>query len=91
MASGLDVTTWARHAQDCGVGEIMITSIDREGSRIGYDTALVEHVAATVAVPVIAHGGAKNRADLAEVVARPAPRLLQPAASSSFRTGARAC
>ena len=68
VASGLDVTTWARHAQDCGVGEIMITSIDREGSRIGYDTALVEHVAATVAVPVIAHGGAKNRADLAEVV-----------------------
>jgi cyclase len=56
---------WARRAVDLGVGEILVTSVDREGTGIGFDLELVAEVAEAVDVPVIAHGGAGQRTELA--------------------------
>ena len=57
--------TWARRAVDLGVGEILVTSVDREGTGAGFDLELVAEVAEAVDVPVVAHGGAGRRAELA--------------------------
>jgi imidazoleglycerol phosphate synthase cyclase subunit len=62
--AGIDLDEWLRRADDVGVGEILVTSIDREGMRTGVDLELVRRVAETAAVPVIAHGGVGSRDDL---------------------------
>ena len=59
---------WARRAVDLGAGEILVTAVDREGTGRGFDLELVAEVAAAVSVPVIAHGGAGRRSDLAKPV-----------------------
>jgi len=56
--TGLDVVDWVRQAQALGVGEILITSVDREGTKKGFDKDLVEAVTAVATVPVIVSGGA---------------------------------
>ena len=58
------LTSGSRLAERVGVGEILVTSIDREGTRTGFDLDLVRHVAESANVPVIAHGGADTRDDL---------------------------
>jgi cyclase len=63
---GLDAVAWARAAVDRGAGEILLTSIDADGTRDGYDLALTGAVAAAVTVPVIASGGAGEASHLAE-------------------------
>ena len=55
---------WARRAVDLGAGEILVTSVDREGTGTGFDLELVTEVTDAVNVPVIAHGGAGQRAEL---------------------------
>jgi len=55
---GVDAVSWARAAVELGAGEILLTSIDADGTRAGYDLALTRAVAAAVPVPVIASGGA---------------------------------
>ncbi|MDX2112501.1 MAG: imidazole glycerol phosphate synthase cyclase subunit [Alphaproteobacteria bacterium] len=55
--SGRDVVAWAQQAVALGAGELLITSVDREGTRRGFDVALLAAVAAAVNVPVIASGG----------------------------------
>lgn len=55
--TGIDVVEWARAAERAGAGEILLTSMDRDGSRIGFDTALTRAVARAVDIPVIASGG----------------------------------
>jgi cyclase len=57
-ATGRDAIEWAREAADCGAGEILLTSIDRDGTRTGFDCALTAAVSAAVPIPVIASGGA---------------------------------
>ena len=57
-ATALTAAEWAREAERRGAGEILLTSIDREGTGQGYDLELVREVAAAVSVPVIAFGGA---------------------------------
>jgi cyclase len=57
-AVGLDVVEWAQRAVSLGAGEILLTSMDRDGSRDGYDLELLRAVTSAVAVPVIASGGA---------------------------------
>ena len=57
-ASGLDAVAWAAEAARRGAGEILLTSMDRDGTRDGYDLLLLEAVAAAVTIPVIASGGA---------------------------------
>jgi len=56
--TGLDVTSYAAEAVRRGAGEILLTSMDRDGAKTGYDTALLASVTSTVSVPVIASGGA---------------------------------
>jgi cyclase len=63
---GIDAVAWAREAVDCGAGEILLTSIDADVTRNGYDLELTRQVAAGVTVPVIASGGAGDATHLAE-------------------------
>jgi cyclase len=62
--TGLDALDWARRATDLGAGEILLTSWDRDGTRLGYDLELLRAITATVRVPVIASGGASTPAHL---------------------------
>ncbi len=57
-ASGRDAVEWAREAADRGAGEILLTSIDRDGTRSGFDCELTSNVSSSVSIPVIASGGA---------------------------------
>ena len=59
---------WAREMASRGAGEILLTSIDRDGTMLGYDLELVEKVAKSVGIPVIASGGAGNYMHMIEVV-----------------------
>jgi cyclase len=63
--TGLDVVTWARQAVSRGAGEILLTSMDCDGTKDGYDNELNRAVAGSVGVPVIASGGAGNLQHLA--------------------------
>jgi cyclase len=66
--AGRDAVAWAREATERGAGEILLTSMDRDGTQSGYDIALTRAVADAVAVPVIASGGAGGPEDLREVL-----------------------
>ena len=66
--TGRDVVAWAREAVDFGAGEILLTSMDRDGTRDGFDLALTRAVAEAVPVPVIASGGVGSLGDLADGV-----------------------
>lgn len=66
--SGVDAIEWARRGVELGAGEILVTSIDREGTRKGFDIALTRAVATAVSVPVIASGGYGEPEHLAAVV-----------------------
>jgi cyclase len=66
--TGLDVIEWARRGVELGAGEILLTSVDQEGTRTGFDVSLTHAVATQVGVPVIASGGMGSVAHLVEVV-----------------------
>lgn len=66
--TGLDVIEWVKRGVALGAGEVLLTSVDQEGTRQGFDVALVHAVTATVSVPVIASGGMGKPQDLVEVV-----------------------
>ncbi len=65
--TGRDAIQWAREAAACGAGEILLTSMDRDGTRSGFDCELVRTVAEAVSIPVIASGGAGSARDFIEV------------------------
>ena len=67
-ATPLDAVEWAAECVGRGAGEVLLTSIDRDGARIGYDLALTRAVADAVAVPVVASGGAGSAAHVCEVL-----------------------
>lgn len=67
--SGVDAIEWARRGVELGAGEILVTSIDMEGTRKGFDLELVRAIATAVDVPVIASGGFGEPAHLRDVVA----------------------
>lgn len=67
VPAGREAETWARAGADAGAGEILITSIDRDGRRDGYDIELTRAIAGAVGVPVIASGGAGNAEHMREV------------------------
>ncbi len=56
-ATGIDAVTWARRVASLGAGEILLTSMDRDGTRVGFDVALTRAVADAIPIPVIASGG----------------------------------
>lgn len=64
----IDAIEWCKQLEDMGAGEILLTSIDRDGTMSGYDLALVEAVASKVNIPVIASGGAGSYEDIVKVV-----------------------
>jgi len=66
--TGMDAVEWARRAEALGAGEILLTSMDRDGTRDGYDLELTHAVAEAVNLPVIASGGAGRLEHLAEVI-----------------------
>ena len=66
--TGLDVIEWAQRGVELGAGEILLTSVDREGTREGFDCELVAAVSALVPVPVIASGGMGKISDVEKVV-----------------------
>jgi cyclase len=66
--TGRDAVAWAREAQERGAGEVLLTSIDADGTRAGYDLELTASVAAAVDVPVIASGGAGNAQHVADAL-----------------------
>lgn len=68
--TGSPPARWAATAVELGAGEILLTSIDREGTYAGFDLELIEAVTASVSVPVIAHGGAAKRKELADPIHR---------------------
>ena len=64
--TGLDAVAWATEMARRGAGEILLTSMDRDGTKSGFDLALTRAVSAAVSVPVIASGGVGNLDDLAD-------------------------
>ena len=67
-ATGLDAVEWAAQAAQRGAGEILLTSMDRDGTKAGFDVALTRAVARAVSIPVIASGGVGELEHFAEGV-----------------------
>jgi len=68
--TGRDAVAWAREGVDRGAGEILLTSMDRDGTKDGFDVELTRAVADAVSVPVVASGGCGSVAHMAEVLTR---------------------
>jgi len=84
QGTGLDAVEWARRGEELGVGEVLLNSMDADGTRAGYDVELLTAVRAAVSVPVIASGGAGRLEDFAPAVAAGADAVL---AASVFHFG----
>ncbi len=80
----IDAVEWAARAVDAGAGEIVLTSVDRDGTRDGYDVDLIRAVVGRVGVPVVASGGADTPAHLLEAIRVGAHAVL---AASMFHDG----
>lgn len=81
---GLDAVEWCRRCADLGAGELLVTSMDRDGTGLGYDLDLIRAIATSVTVPVIASGGVGKLADLADGLEAGADAVL---AASIFHFG----
>jgi len=81
---GLDALAWCKRVAELGAGELLVTSMDRDGTGLGYDVELVRAVATSVTVPVIASGGVGELAHLAEGLQAGADAVL---AASIFHFG----
>ena len=66
--TGLDVLPWAKRGAELGAGEILLTSVDQEGTRKGFDYELVKEISSAVSIPVIASGGMGSMEHLLKVV-----------------------
>jgi len=82
--TGIDAVQWAAEAQELGAGEILLNSMDADGTRAGYDLEMIRAVRARVTVPLIASGGAGALADFAPAVEAGADAVL---AASVFHFG----
>ncbi|MFD4999137.1 imidazole glycerol phosphate synthase subunit HisF [Streptomyces buecherae] len=82
--TGLDAVAWAHQAAELGAGEILLNSMDADGTKDGYDTAMIKAVRAAVNVPVIASGGAGKLADFPPAITAGADAVL---AASVFHFG----
>jgi cyclase len=69
-AANRDAVEWAREAEARGAGEILLTSIDRDGTKVGFDCELTAAVSNAVSIPVIASGGAGGLTDFVDVFTR---------------------
>lgn len=66
--TGEEVIHWAQKAEDLGAGELIITSVDNEGTGEGYDIELIKSISNAVKIPVIAHGGASNFQNILDAI-----------------------
>jgi len=82
--TGLDAVAWAARAAELGAGEILLNSMDADGTKAGFDLPMISAVRAAVGVPVVASGGAGQAADFAPAVAAGADAVL---AASLFHFG----
>jgi cyclase len=83
-STGIDAIGWARRAAELGAGEVLLNSMDADGTKDGYDLELIRAVRSEVTIPVIASGGAGKLADFAPAVAAGADAVL---AASVFHFG----
>lgn len=81
---GLDAIAWCRRAADLGAGELLVTSMDRDGTGAGYDLELIREITSKVSVPVVASGGVGKLDDLADGLLAGADAVL---AASIFHFG----
>lgn len=82
---GLEAVEWAREVEDRGAGEILLTSMDRDGTKDGYDIELTRAVADAVTIPVIASGGAGKLEDFFQVLTEGAASAALAASLFHFR------
>lgn len=66
--TGVEAISWAKRVQELGAGELVITSVDREGTGEGFDMNLIKEVCSSVKIPVVAHGGAGSVEDIIRLV-----------------------
>src|SRR5690606_34998154 len=85
-ATGIDAVAWARRMAEYGCGEILLTSMDRDGTKQGYDIALTRAVADAVPVPVVASGGVGTLDHLVEGLRDGHAAALLAASISHFGT-----
>ncbi|MBI5124080.1 MAG: imidazole glycerol phosphate synthase subunit HisF, partial [Candidatus Omnitrophica bacterium] len=84
--TGLDAVKWARKAESLGAGEILLTSMDYDGTQGGYDIELTKKISESVKVPVIASGGAGNLEHLYEALTKGRADAVLAASIFHFRT-----
>lgn len=82
--TGIDAVEWARRGEELGVGEILLNSMDADGTKAGFDIGMLAAVRAAVTIPVIASGGAGKVSDFPEAIAAGADAVL---AASVFHFG----
>ena len=68
MPTGLEAVSWARKVEELGAGEIVLTSMDADGTKNGYDLEITRAVSEAVTIPVVASGGAGNPDHLADAI-----------------------
>ena len=69
-STGIDAIVYAKKMEECGAGELLVTSMDRDGTQVGYDIELMSKISSKVNIPVIASGGVGNLNHLVEVLNR---------------------
>ncbi|MCG6551247.1 MAG: imidazole glycerol phosphate synthase subunit HisF [Candidatus Magnetominusculus sp. LBB02] len=84
-AKGIDAVRWARYMQETGAGEILLTSMDRDGTKAGYDIELTRAVSEAVNIPVIASGGAGELSHLYDAMAEGRADAVLAASIFHFR------
>ena len=84
METDLDALEWVRSAIDLGAGELLVNSIDADGTRAGFDTDMISAIRAISSVPVIASGGAGSASDFPKAAKSGADAIL---AASIFHEG----
>jgi cyclase len=84
QGTGIDAVAWARRAQELGAGEVLLNSMDADGTRAGFDLELIRAVRAVVTVPIVASGGAGDVEHFAPAVWAGADAVL---AASVFHFG----
>lgn len=89
-SSGRDALEWAREAEELGAGELLVTSVDREGTGEGFDLELIGAVSERAGIPVIAHGGAGRLAHVSEVLERTSAASVALASLLHYEQVARA-
>lgn len=82
--TGMDVMSWVKRCEELGCGEILLTSIDRDGTKSGFDADLIRKVSTSLNVPVIASGGARDQKDFLDAFLAGADAAL---AASIFHYG----